>query len=108
MLQAFPHHTWLAYSPSARIPHKIAKLLGFEDNEVFMSAGYLSDGFPIEIERHGSYSHNEWLDPYVANVLAQEPVEVQRAIIGILNILRSLTKSIENNSDIGESGHAYV
>ena len=34
------------------------------------------------------------LDPYVARVLAQEPVEMQRAVIGILSILKSLAKSL--------------
>jgi hypothetical protein len=30
------------------------------------------------------------LDPYVAKLLSQESIEVQRAVIGILNILKSL------------------
>jgi hypothetical protein len=32
------------------------------------------------------------LDPYVARVLAQEPIEMQRAVIGILTILKSIAK----------------
>ncbi len=37
------------------------------------------------------------LDPYVARVLAQEPIELQRAVIGILTILKSIAKSIKKN-----------
>jgi len=32
------------------------------------------------------------LDPYVARVLAQEPVEIQRTLIGLLSILKSITR----------------
>jgi len=38
------------------------------------------------------------LDPYVARVLAQEPVEIQRAVIGILTILKSIAKGAEKES----------
>ena len=79
--------------PSAHILRKVAKPLGFEENELFMLAGYLSHSAPTEAESHESYSHNKGLDPYVAKVLAQEPAETQRAVIGILSILRSLAKS---------------
>ena len=34
------------------------------------------------------------VDPYVAKVLAQEPVETQRAVIGILTILKSIAKGM--------------
>jgi len=79
--------------PSARILQKIARPLGFEENELFMLAGYLSGGAPVEAESRESYPYNKGLDPYVAWVLTQEPVETQRAIIGILSVLRSLAKS---------------
>ena len=35
------------------------------------------------------------LHPYVARMLAEEPVEVQRAVIGILSILKSIAKAME-------------
>ena len=75
--------------PSASILRKIAKPLGFDEDELFMLAGYLSPGAPIRAESH------EGLDPYVAKMLARESVETQRAIIGILSILKSLAKSTE-------------
>ena len=73
--------------PSANILRKIAKPLGFDEDELFMLAGYLSPGAPIRVESH------EGLDPYVAKMLARESVETQRAIIGILSILKSLAQS---------------
>ena len=77
--------------PSAHILQKIAKPLGFEEDELFTLAGYLSPQSPMIAEKHPTYS-SERLDPYVATVLAQEPVEVQRAIIGILTILKSIAR----------------
>ena len=78
--------------PSARILRKIAKPLGFEEDELFALAGYLSPQSPMIAESTPAYNGRR-LDPYVARVLAQEPVDVQRAVIGILSILKSLAKS---------------
>ena len=80
--------------PSARILQRIAKPLGFGEDELFMLAGYLSKQTLIDAESHESHSQRKGLDPYVARVLGEEPVSVQRSIIGILNILRALAKSI--------------
>lgn len=79
--------------PSAHILQKIATPLGFEEDELFTLAGYLSPQPHRIAEEDPSYSGGR-LDPYVARVLAQEPVDVQRAVIGILTILKSLAKSI--------------
>ena len=79
--------------PSARVLQKIAKPLGFEEDELFTLAGYLSPPSPIIAEDNPDYN-SEQLDPYVAKVLAQEQVEVQRAVIGILIILKNLAKAI--------------
>ena len=79
--------------PSARILRRIARPLGFEEDELFALAGYLSPQPPSVAEAHTEYSGGQ-LDPYVARVLAQEPVDVQRAIIGILTILKSIARSI--------------
>jgi len=38
------------------------------------------------------------LDSYVARMLSQEPVEIQRAIIGILTILKSVAKTMPKES----------
>jgi len=79
--------------PSARILRKIARPLGFEEDELFALAGYLSPPPPSVAEIHQEHSGEE-LDPYVARVLAQEPVDVQRTLIGILAILKTIAKSM--------------
>ena len=79
--------------PSAHILRKIAEPLGFEENELFTLADYLSPVSPTIAEGNLGYS-GERLDPYVARALAQEPVDIQRTVIGILTILKSIAKSI--------------
>ena len=79
--------------PSAHILRKIAAPLGFEENELFALAGYLSTQPPGIAESNTLYS-GRGLDPYVASVLSEEPVEVQRAIIGILTILKSVSRGM--------------
>ena len=79
--------------PSARILRKIAKPLGFEENELFALAGYLSPRSSSLGEENPLYSGGR-LDPYVAGVLSQEPVDVQRAVVGILALLKSLARSL--------------
>ncbi len=79
--------------PSARILRKIARPLGFDEDELFALAGYLSPRPPSMAEPHQDYSDRQ-LDPYVAKVLAQEPIDVQRAIVGILTILKSIARSM--------------
>jgi len=75
--------------PSASILRKIAKPLGFEESELFSLAGYLSPQPSREEYGLGR------LDPYVGRILSQEPVEVQRTVIGILSILKSLAKVVK-------------
>jgi transcriptional regulator with XRE-family HTH domain len=70
--------------PSARVLQKIALPLGFDDSELLILAGYRSPR-PSEAEKDESK-----LDPYVAGVLSQEPVEVQRTVIYILSILKTM------------------
>ena len=79
--------------PSAHILRKIAQPLAFEEDELFTLAGYLSPQSPKIAEKSPGYG-GERVDPYVARVLAQEPVEVQRAVLGIVTILKSIAKSI--------------
>ena len=83
--------------PSAHILRKIAKPLGFEEDELFTLAGYLSPQSPMIAETSPSYNGKQ-LDPYVARVLGQEPVEVQRAVIGVLTILKSIAQSLTKES----------
>jgi len=79
--------------PSASVLRKIAKPLGFDEDELFTLAGYLSSRPPSIAERGAEYTGGR-LDPYVARVLAEEPIEVQRAVVGLLSILRSIARSM--------------
>jgi len=76
--------------PSASILHKIAKPLGFEEVELLTLAEYLT---PIETKEEPEVTFST-LDPYVAKVLSQEPVQVQRTLLGILHMLKSISKEI--------------
>ena len=81
--------------PSARILCKIAKPLGASESELLTLAGYMSPQPATGAERPSVGQ----LDPYVASVLSQEPVEIQRAVITILTVLKSMAKA--NDSNIG-------
>ena len=78
--------------PSARILRKIAKPLGFGEEELFIFANYLTSQSSTADEHK---THIGKLDPHVAGILSQESVEVQRAVIGILSILKSIAKVVE-------------
>lgn len=77
--------------PSAPILRKIAQPLGFGEQELFTLANYLSLG---EGKKETEEVAAGRLDPFVARMLAQETVETQRTVIGILNILKSIAKGI--------------
>jgi len=79
--------------PSASILRKIAKPLGFEESELFSLAGYLSP--PPSIEEEKADYRGKQLDPFVSQILSQEPVEVQHTVIGILSILKSIAKALK-------------
>lgn len=78
--------------PSAHILRRIALPLGFDENELFTLAGYLSKQEP-GIVKNSTVNSSKGLDPYVSRVLSNEPVEVQRTVIGILTMLKSIAKS---------------
>jgi transcriptional regulator with XRE-family HTH domain len=78
--------------PSARILRKIAKPLGFNEDELFTLAGFLSPQSGGIAEENSGYN-NRRLDPYVAKMLGDEPVEVQRSVIGILSLLKSVARN---------------
>lgn len=80
--------------PSGHILQKIAGPLGFTEDEIFVLAGYLSPRGMGVAERTASYTAGGRIDPYVANVLGQEPVEVQRSVIGILSMLKNIARSV--------------
>jgi transcriptional regulator with XRE-family HTH domain len=79
--------------PSADILQRISRPLGFSEEEIFTLAGYLSPHAVTNEIKEPAPAKNE-LDPYVARVLAQEPVEVQRAVVGLLTILKSIAGSL--------------
>ena len=79
--------------PSAQVLRKIAKPLSFEEDELFTLAGFLSPPSSMVAEKGPSYGMAQ-LDPYVARTLAQEPIEIQHAVIGILTILKSIAKTL--------------
>ncbi len=86
--------------PSARVLRQIAKPLGFTEQELLVLAGYISPNPSMLQEEHEEYAVGR-LDMRVAKVLAQEPPEVQRAVIKMLPVLRSIAKDIAQ-SDVGE------
>jgi len=80
--------------PSAHTLQRIAGPLGFEENELFTLAGYLSGPVLTAAETRAENNAGQ-LDPIVAKILAQEPVEVQRAVVAILTLLKNVAKSSE-------------
>lgn len=87
--------------PSARILRKIAKPLGFSEDELFTLAGFLSRKPSEEVERPTT----KQLDPSVAALLSQEPVETQRAVLAILTILKSIARGSDCNIGFAEYIH---
>jgi transcriptional regulator with XRE-family HTH domain len=85
--------------PSGSVLRKIAGPLGFEEDELFTLAGYLSPQQAGVAESRVEYGRRGDLDPYVARVLAQEPIDVQRAVIGILSILNSIAKTTKKEKE---------
>ena len=79
--------------PSARILRKIARPLSFDEHELFALADYLSPRTPSVAEVHTEYGSGQ-LDPYVATLLSQEPPDVQRAVVTILSVLKSMARSV--------------
>ena len=77
--------------PSASVLQKLAGPLGFEESELFYLAGFLSPP-PSGIAEQGPVYTSYNLDPYVGKVLSQEPVEVQRIVLAVLGILKSIAK----------------
>ena len=85
--------------PSARILRKIARPLGFDEDELFTLAGFLSPQTSgVAEETSPGYTARQ-LDPYVAKMLAEESIEVQRAVIGILSLLKSVARGMTKGND---------
>jgi len=61
--------------------------------ELFTLASYLSPQ-PHSIGEMEPPPNSKRLDPYVARVLEQEPVDVQRTVVRILTILKNIARSM--------------
>ena len=90
--------------PSARVLQKIAKPLGFGESELLTLAGYLSPLPAGETEKPSGGR----LDPYVAAVLSEEPVEIQRSVVAILSVLKSMSREMTKGSDSNIGFAEYV
>ena len=88
--------------PSARILRRIARPLGFEENEIFTLAGYLTPQLPSLAEDGAPYAGRR-LDPVVARLLSQEPVEVQRHVAaGLVEV-----KGVAAEDEVAEVAGAH-
>jgi len=76
--------------PSGHILRKIAKPLGLAEAELLAVAGYLSPQPPGVA---GEEYDLRRLDPYVARVLSEEPVQIQRAVLSLLTIVKAIAKA---------------
>ncbi len=81
--------------PAARILRRIASPLQMEEVELMSLAGYLSPE-PTNAPDNVRCMH---LDPYVSMVLSQEPAEVQRAVVAVLTVLKSMARSLQRGTD---------
>ncbi len=79
--------------PSATILSKLCKPLGLSEKEMYILAGFLSY-HPSTKSVSGS---SKQLDPYVAIILGQEPVAVQRAVVRLLKLAKLLAASSNLN-----------
>jgi len=79
--------------PSARVLRKIAKPLEFDEGELFTLAEYLSPKSDNTIENEVQPGK---LDPYVASILSQEPVEIQRAVTALLIVMKSMKYGVSS------------
>jgi transcriptional regulator with XRE-family HTH domain len=82
--------------PSGHILRKIAKPLGLDASLLMTMAGYLPDSSSETGEEPGPYRR---LDPYVAKVLSEESVHVQRTIVTLFTILKgAIAESLQKPS----------
>ncbi|MBA7536694.1 hypothetical protein ES705_28958 [subsurface metagenome] len=88
--------------PSAHVLRKIAQPLNSSEDELFTLAGYLSPQPPSEAESKARLGQ---LDPYVAAVLSQEPVEIQRAAVNTLSVLKSMARGSDSDTSFAEYVH---
>jgi len=80
--------------PSAHILRRLARPLGFDEGQLFALAGYLPPKLSVGDERVAGNGTGQ-LDPLVSRMLAEEPVEVQRSVVAILAVLKSVARSTQ-------------
>ena len=80
--------------PSAHVLQRIAGPLGFDESELFALAGYLSPQ-PLTTAETTAENNIKQLDPIAANMLRQEPIEIQRSVVAILTILKGIAKQVK-------------
>lgn len=85
--------------PSAHVLQKIAEPLGFKAEDLFVLAGFLSDQPQNGIDSPDDVNQRLKLDPNVANLLSRESPEVQRAVLSILSLLKSIATYNEKPSE---------
>ena len=85
--------------PSAHILRRIARPLGFDEDELFTLAGFLSPQTSGVAEEKSAAYGNRRLDPYVAKMLSEESIEIQRAVIGILNTIKLVAKGMSKGNE---------
>lgn len=73
-------------SPSGHVLRKIAQPLGFTETELLALAGFMDAPTEKPVFNH--------LDPQVAAMLAQEPPNVQRAVMLLLQIIKGLAIAV--------------
>ena len=73
--------------PSGHVLRKIAKPLELDESQLLIVAGYLSPQPSGEEHSLGQ------LDPYVAKVLSEEPVHIQRTMVSLLTVVKAIAKS---------------
>ncbi len=84
--------------PSGHILRKIAKPLDLDESLLLTIAGFLSPESSGESSE--AYHIYKQLDPYVAKVLSEEPVEIQRTVVVFLTILkRAIAESLLRKQD---------
>jgi transcriptional regulator with XRE-family HTH domain len=84
--------------PSGHILRKIAKALAFDESQLLIVAGYLSPQ-----SSSGEYSLGR-LDPYVAKVLSEEPVTMQRTVVSLLTVVKAIAKSSCGETGLNDFG----
>ena len=74
--------------PSGHILRKLAKPLELDVSLLMTMAGYLPSERASETSEE--YRIYRQLDPYVAKVLSEEPVHIQRAVVSLLIIVKAI------------------